>query len=241
MTKLKCLMSVVFCFLLVSCAPLVFFGAGTAAGVAGFKYYQGALTVIYQAPFIETWDGTLKAFEKMNIKVKRSNHDTTSGKIIAKGANGKSIAVSLKYKSANETEAEIRVGYLGDKEASMAIKEGIRKVLFMRSLPLENSEIFLIAQYPFIIGQKALILFGLIVILIFTILLLRSVVAFVFLRYRETKKRQRLMPEREKVRSTIYEIDKELSYISNGSELAEIEKLKSLRKLENDGIYVKRP
>jgi hypothetical protein len=111
------------------CAPLVFFGAGTAAGVAGYKYYEGALTVIYQAPFMETWDSSLQALNQMNLRVLKSPHDTTSGKITARQADGQPVTVSLKYKSAQETEVIIRVGHLGDKNRSMAIKEEIRKIL----------------------------------------------------------------------------------------------------------------
>lgn len=108
---------------------------------------------------------------------------------------------------------------------------GIRKVLFIRSLTLVNSEIFLISQYPFIIGKKALILFGLIVILVVTILLLRSIAVFIFLRYREIKKRQLLMTEKGKIRGAVHEIDREVSHVSAESITSE---------LENDGIYVKR-
>ena len=117
---------------------------------------------------------------------------------------------------------------------------GIRKVLFIRPLTLADSKIFLVSQYPFIIGQKALILFGLIVIMVFTILLLRSIVAFVFLRSGEIKWRKILMAAREKIQGAIYEIDQEVSQVSAESATAEIEKIKSLKKLENDGIYVKK-
>lgn len=129
MIKVKWCVQVISCFLLIGCAPLVFFGAGTAAGVAGYKYYEGALTVIYQAPFMQTWDASLQALNQMNLSVLNSPHDTTSGKITARQADDKPVTVSLKYKSAQETEVIIRVGHLGDKNRSMAIKEEIRKIL----------------------------------------------------------------------------------------------------------------
>ena len=126
----KWIWSALFFLCLSSCAPLVFFGVGTAAGVAGYKYYEGALTVVYQAPYIETWDAALKALKGMNLVIESQNHDVTSGKIKAKRADDQDVLVSLKYKSSNETEADIRVGLFGDKEASLLIKEEIRKVLF---------------------------------------------------------------------------------------------------------------
>ena len=129
MNKAKYFMQIMSFFLLIGCAPLVFFGAGTAAGVAGYQYYQGALTVIFQAPFMDTWDATLIALDRMNIKVESSSHDITSGRIRAKRGEKQKVTISLKYKSAKETEVVIRIGYLGDRDNSMAIKEEIRKVL----------------------------------------------------------------------------------------------------------------
>ena len=114
------------------CAPLVFFGVGTAAGIAGYKYYEGALTVVYQAPYIETWDATLAALKGMNLTIESQEHDLTAGKIKAKRADNEDVRVSLKYKSSNETEAVIRVGLFGDREASHLIKEEIRKILFKK-------------------------------------------------------------------------------------------------------------
>ena len=130
MIKVKFFVQILLCFLLMGCAaPVVFFGAGAAAGVVGYKYYEGALAVIFQSPFMETWDATLMALNQMNIKVESSYHDLTSGKIKAKRGDNERVTISLKYKSAQETEVVIRVGTLGDKNLSMAIKEEIRKVL----------------------------------------------------------------------------------------------------------------
>jgi uncharacterized lipoprotein len=118
-------------FFLAGCpAPLVFFGAGTAAGIVGYKYYEGALEVVYEAPYMETWDATLKALERMNLRVEEKEHDLTKGKIVAKRADNKTVNIKISYQSSKETKVVIRVGVLGDEEASMAIKEEIRKALF---------------------------------------------------------------------------------------------------------------
>ena len=130
MNKAKCLMSIVLCFLLAGCAALVVFGAGTATGVAGYKYYKGTLNVIFQAPYMETWNASLEALKQMDIKVERSDHSLVKGKIQAKNTDQESVTISVKYKSEKETEIVIRVGFWGDKDVSMAIKERIRKVLF---------------------------------------------------------------------------------------------------------------
>ena len=126
----KCLALVGFCILFASCAQMALVGAGAAVGIVAYKYYEGQLTVIYEAPFMETWDATLKALKKMDLDIWSSDHDLTSGKITACCTEEKQVTISLEYKSAKETEVVIRVGYLGDKEISMTIKETIRQILF---------------------------------------------------------------------------------------------------------------
>jgi hypothetical protein len=129
MMKGRFLLPVLCCFCLASCAPLFFFGAGTVAGVVTYKYYKGTLTVIYQAPIMKTWDATLKVLEEMKLKIDTKDHDRTSGKIVAVRADGKPVIISLAYISSRETEVVIRVGFFGDKNISMIIKEEIRKGL----------------------------------------------------------------------------------------------------------------
>ena len=130
MIRCRYLLSVLLCLCLVSCAPILFFGAGTAMGIGGYKWYKGALTVVYQAPYMEAWDAALRAARTMNLEVTSQKHDLTAGKIEAKRADKKHVMISLKYVSAKETEVGIRVGMFGDRSASEAIKEEIRKELF---------------------------------------------------------------------------------------------------------------
>ena len=130
MIKIKYGVSFLICLFCLGCAPLIFFGAGTAAGIAGYKYYQGKLTVLYQAPFIETWDASLKALENLQCEIVSKKHQLTSGKMDAKRSDGKPVTLSFEYQSTQETKVEIRVGLLGDKAASMAIKDEIKKILF---------------------------------------------------------------------------------------------------------------
>lgn len=129
MIRMKHMICVLFCLMSASCAPVVFLG-GAAAGVAGYKYFEGALEVIYESPFMETWDASLKALDRMDIEVTDKKHDLTTGKISAMTSDEKEVKLSFKYRSTEETVVNIRVGVLGDERASDAIKEEIRKELF---------------------------------------------------------------------------------------------------------------
>ena len=130
MRKTTFLLPVIFFLFLAGCGALVVFGVGTAAGIAGYKWYEGSLTVIYEAPYIKAWDASLKALGDMKLEIKSQKHDLTKGTIKAEMEDKRSVTVSLAYKSAQQTEVEIRVGFFGDKDASDVIQESIRKELF---------------------------------------------------------------------------------------------------------------
>jgi uncharacterized lipoprotein len=129
MIRMKRMICMLFCLMSAGCAAVVFLG-GAAAGIAGYKYYEGALEVVYESPFMETWDATLRVLDRMDIEVTNKKHDLTAGKISAMRADDKEINLSFEYKSGEETMVTIRVGILGDEPASNAIKEEIRKELF---------------------------------------------------------------------------------------------------------------
>jgi len=114
----------------VGCAGVVFFGAGAATGVVGYKYYKGALTVTFEAPLAQTLEATLTTLNNQNIRVERTDRDATSAKIAARRFDKKPVNISLTYRSAKETEVEIRVGHIGNKDESLILKDEIAKVLF---------------------------------------------------------------------------------------------------------------
>jgi len=127
--KLKLALLGLVCILMSSCVYLGFFAAGTAAGIGGYKYRNGVLMVVYEAPYMDTWDASLKAVQEMGLRVIRSAHDLTAGIIEAKRIDNKSVTIKVEYKSSKETKVGIRVGIFGDEEASKVIKEKIRRVL----------------------------------------------------------------------------------------------------------------
>jgi hypothetical protein len=127
MIRSNFLMQVIFCFLLAGCAPLVLIGG---AGVSGYKYYMGEMTVIFQADFMKTWDGTMTALKEMSLAVESKAHSLTKGTILARREDKKPVRIAINYRSSQETEVTIRIGRFGDKNASATITERIRSVLF---------------------------------------------------------------------------------------------------------------
>ncbi|MFP3911906.1 MAG: DUF3568 family protein [Desulfobacteraceae bacterium] len=133
MTKGKCLLLSALWFLSSGCGAMLLAGAGAAAGIAGYKFYEGALIVIYEAPFKNTWDASRQALKEMDCTIERSQHDITSGTIWAEFQDGKPVNLKLNYESSEKTKVIIRVGVFGEKEASHIVKEKIRKILFEKT------------------------------------------------------------------------------------------------------------
>lgn len=116
-------------FVFTGCAPAVLIG-GAALGAGGYKYYDGALVVIYKAPFDKTWDASIKALENLGYPVYERKRKIASGKIITTGPVKERIKLSVKYSSLEKTEVNIRVGIMGDEEISAKVKDEIGSILF---------------------------------------------------------------------------------------------------------------
>lgn len=129
MKKIICLIPLLVSLLLSGCVPVALV-AGAAAGIGGYKYFEGALTVVYNAPFKNTWKASLEAVEGMDLKIEAKNHKLASGKIKAKRSDDTGVSVSMKYLSSDQTEVTIKVGLFGDEAESNNIKDKIAEVLF---------------------------------------------------------------------------------------------------------------
>jgi uncharacterized lipoprotein len=116
--------------MLCGCAPLVLVGVGAAAGVTGVKYYEGALTAVFQASFDKTWNAAEQALEKRKVDIDLRLRELGSGKLSGHDLSGRPYTVTFEYIAPEETKTVIRVGHLGDKDGSMALKEDMRKILF---------------------------------------------------------------------------------------------------------------
>ena len=129
MKRIIFIIPIIICLFVSSCAPMIFI-AGAAAGVGGYKYYNGALTVIYQAPYEKTFDASVKAMEELGFTITSKEKVLTNSKITAVLADNTPVSVSLTYKTADQTQVAIRVGTFGDEHASNVIKDKIGEIVF---------------------------------------------------------------------------------------------------------------
>jgi hypothetical protein len=129
MKKIICLFPLLLSLIFSGCVPVAMV-AGAAAGIGGYKYFEGAMTIAYNAPFKSTWEASLAALDSMNIKIEDKDHGLTSGKIKARLADNTIVSLSMKYTSADQTEMTIKVGLFGDEKESATIRDKIRGILF---------------------------------------------------------------------------------------------------------------
>ena len=129
MKKIICIFPLLLSLFFSGCVPVALV-AGAAAGIGGYKYFEGALTVVYNASFKNTWKASLEALESMKLKIEDQDHGLSSGKIKTRRADDTIISVSMKYLNSDQTEVTIKVGLFGDEKESNNIKDKIAEVLF---------------------------------------------------------------------------------------------------------------
>jgi hypothetical protein len=129
MKKIIWMIPLLLSLLFSGCVPVALV-AGAAAGIGGYKYFEGALTVVYNTPFKNTWNASIEAIEGMELKIEGKAHKLSSGKIKARRTDETVVSVSMKYLSSDQTEVTIKVGLFGDEAESNNIKDKIADVLF---------------------------------------------------------------------------------------------------------------
>ena len=102
---------------------------GAAAGAVGYKYVQGSFETDYRHPYDQVYDATLTSLKDMNMAVGKTERDAVGAKIEASRADGTPVAIELKKAGPQTTDAKIRVGRLGDEDASRVIANNIASKL----------------------------------------------------------------------------------------------------------------
>jgi uncharacterized protein YceK len=104
------------------CTPSI---VSSDAGV----YSTGRLYAVTSQDTTAVYDATLKAMEQLELDVSEAAKDVFYAKVVAKGADGKTITVRIKPKEGGGTDLRIGVGTMGDRNRSTVIYERIRQNL----------------------------------------------------------------------------------------------------------------
>jgi len=123
----------------------------------------------------------------------------------------------------------------------------LRSVLYTRSLSIENSTFVLIARYPLMLSEYSVDLFGLIVIVLLTILLLIFIIRFVISITKRGMGKRVPVEERKKGVDIVNQIEGVLFSVKDASQIREKKRAtpkpsgRSDQLLVHDGIHIKKP
>ena len=116
-------------------AGLVLAASGCAPSFLGTDacaYYGVKLYAVASRDLTSMYNATLRALGELEIEVTKKAKDVFYAKVVAQGADGKTIAIRLKPEG-NLTNLNIKVGSFGNKEKASVIYERIKRNLDMPS------------------------------------------------------------------------------------------------------------
>jgi hypothetical protein len=114
-------LAIILVLLSTGCAALV---VGGAAAVGTYTYVAGQLKKTYNANLDSTYRATLAGCESLGLPVLEREKKLSQASVKAQDGD-RDVWISLKAQSSTTTEIAIRVGYLGDEQASRRIHEAI--------------------------------------------------------------------------------------------------------------------
>jgi hypothetical protein len=113
-------------FFSAGCAAVV---VGAGAGAAAVTWSQGKLEETIPATVPHLHDAIKAGLSDLNIKVTEDKFDDLIAKVRAELADGTKVWIDAESTGSSMTKMTIRVGYLGDKEFSLRIRDAIKKHL----------------------------------------------------------------------------------------------------------------
>ncbi|GAB6176195.1 hypothetical protein JCM16814_10860 [Desulfobaculum senezii] len=126
MMKRLCLLAVLCALpLMQGCAVVA---AGAVAGGGTYAYVTGNLVRSYNADIDSTYEATLRAARRLNLRIDKRVINLSSGSVSGTDQD-RSFWISLDATNPHVTEVSVRVGMLGDEVASRRIHEAIAAAL----------------------------------------------------------------------------------------------------------------
>jgi hypothetical protein len=104
-------------------------GGGPSVTAGTYSHITRDLEVIYGVPLADVWPRALAAVESLQLHIDRQHIDGLGGDIQARRADGTKVLVQLTPKGAYSTSVSVRVGELGDREASERVHRTLRNQL----------------------------------------------------------------------------------------------------------------
>jgi len=114
------------CFLASGCAAII---VGAAAGGATYGYYKGILVDQLNADVPHSYEAAKKGLQDLKLPILKARYDQIKAGLKSELADGKNVSIKLKATEGGTTEIRIRIGTLGDKDASHRILRAVKSHL----------------------------------------------------------------------------------------------------------------
>lgn len=103
--------------------------AAGAAGVGGYAYATGALTVREETGFERVHEASERAVEALEFRNLVVTKDALESTLECEQGDGTDVRIGLSRETDKVTKISIRVGVFGDEARSLQVLEAIRKEL----------------------------------------------------------------------------------------------------------------
>ena len=108
------------------CVPLL---AGAAGGVGTATWLSGKLSQEFEAPFDRTLKAVESALKSLKLEITEKTVKKDVAQVMSKYTDGRTIWIDIRPISRRQSQVEVRVGALGDKEAAEFIISRIKRYL----------------------------------------------------------------------------------------------------------------
>jgi hypothetical protein len=117
------------------CVPMILMGVGGAAGIGTYKWIEGTMEKDYPRPMQETYNATLEAAKKLNIKITEDQYGPSEARINGLTQDGTKVKVDLIARPNEITTVKIRFGMMGNADWSAYYHRQIMKILRIPDQP----------------------------------------------------------------------------------------------------------
>lgn len=120
----KNFLTLILSFSILNGCAAIWLGAGAGVGVVGYKYYEGELETRYYASYEKVYNACKLSLKNLNIIIEKQYKDPIEAHLEGIRPNGTKVKITIKNVGTYKL-VKIRVGFLGDLEASKLIKTKI--------------------------------------------------------------------------------------------------------------------
>jgi hypothetical protein len=117
------------------CAATLLMGVGGLAALGTYKWVEGTMEKDYPRPMRETFEATMDAARKLNLRITSEQYNPSESRILASTSDGTDVKVELISRPNEITTVKIRFGMMGNKDWSAYYHRQIMKSLQIPDQP----------------------------------------------------------------------------------------------------------